>query len=226
MSQIMNMATAIEVPYSAEEIANALWADFSREVHAVYQMARQGNDINVQSELRRVVHAMYNQLVDNEAFREAFRNCPEPHLLKAPSWSSTLYEDQHLHVGLLSVYRGRDIPLHDHPDSYGVTLVLSGIAQIRYANVVERIYDNNLVKLEIGRSRERMPGQVCWFFEDDRNLHSIEATTATAQLLVMHFPPVAQDKQAFYFPIDNKPCTDGEYILARRVSIKRNTLKV
>jgi hypothetical protein len=195
-----------------EQYAHALQQAFVATPDAEQAMAQ---------ELRQATHWLYNALVEEPNFRNRFLLCPEREDCDAPTWSQTLYESKSIRAGLLSVYRDTPVPLHDHPGSIGVTLVLSGVAKVEYATIVDSANTQGLATLELIRVRERLPGQVCWFFEHDRNIHGIEAITASALLLVMHLPNIDAEKQNLYFPVNETRPDEGNTFLANRVKLRR-----
>jgi hypothetical protein len=199
-----------------EPCLDTLWNNFARQLDAIYQQAKQDSSTSVQHALRRLTQETYNQLVYDEDFLAAMCEGSDPDLCELPVNIVPLFNNDTISVGLMSVYRNCGVvPLHDHPGAYGVTLVLSGIAKVTYASVIERD-DEDMVRLRIDMMRERLPGQVCWFFDGERDLHSIESTTSSAQLLVINTPLLHGQKQSFYQLANQQP-SEGATTIARRV---------
>jgi hypothetical protein len=199
---------------------DTLWMHFASEVEAIYQRASEDSSLSVQQALRHITHETYNQLVYDEDFLAAFTEGTDPDLCELPVNIVPLFENERIKVGLMSVYRNcGTVPLHDHPGAYGVTLVLSGIAKVSHASVIERDPDNTMVRLKVERVRERLPGQVCWFFDSENDLHSIEAATSSAQLLVTQIASEDAGSQAFYYPSNQQSVAQGGTSIAKRVPI-------
>jgi hypothetical protein len=220
MSQIAKKLP--ESPVSITGIEAKYWRQFAKNVMQLLASAK-NTSIPVQKSLRSITHKFYDQLVDDPLFREQFRAWSETDKNLVPDWSAPLYEDDVLRAGLLGVYRDKPVPFHDHPGSAGITLILSGIARIHYADLMGKTSHSPLTPLKLVRTRERFPGEVCWFFENERNIHSIEAVTPGVMLLVIHLPPVNENKQALYFPVSSPTQIEGEHIMARRIEL--NALK-
>ena len=199
---------------------DTLWSNFASEVETIYRQTREDGNLSVQQALRHITHETYNQLVYDDDFLAAFTEGTDPDLCELPVNLVPLFRNDQISVGLMSVYRNCGVvPLHDHPGAYGVTLVLSGIARVSYASVIERDPDNTMVRLKVDRVRERLPGQVCWFFDGDNDLHSIEAATSSAQLLVTQIASEAAGGQAFYYPSNQQSVAQGGTSIAKRVPI-------
>ena len=216
----MSQALAEEQKEGAMSPAST-WEPFAAEVLKIYESAP-ATEQSMAEILRPLMHMLYNRVVEDEQFRNQLLQCPDSAGSGSPTWSSTLYESETIRAGLLSVYRDKPVPFHDHPGAIGITLVLSGVARIEYANFVSNNDNNGLVKLKTSRARERLPGQVCWFFEHDRNIHSVEAGTPNTVLLVIHMPHVDTEKQSLYFPVADEEREEGEVFMAHRVKAKRH----
>lgn len=200
---------------------DSLWTHFANEVETIYRQAEKDSSTSVQQALRRITQETYNQLVYNEDFLAAFCEGSDPDLCELPVHIVPLFKNDKVAVGLMSVYRNCGVvPLHDHPGAYGVSLVLSGIAKVTYASVIERDEDSDVVRLKMDWVRERLPGQVCWFFDGEKDLHSIEATSSSTQLLVIYMPSIDEDNQAYYYPASGQISAQGTTI-ARRVPVKQ-----
>jgi hypothetical protein len=197
-----------------------IWEQFASQLLTTYAAAPD-TEKSMAEILRPATHQLYNSVVDDNHFRDQFLQCPDSAGCGKPTWSATLYESDNIRAGLLSVYRDKPIPFHDHPGAIGVTLVLSGVARIEYANIVGDAHNKSLVELQLTRARERLPGQVCWFFEHDRNIHSVEAKTPNAVLLVIHVPHVELINQSLYFPVAEYQREEGETFMAHRVKPAR-----
>ena len=205
-------------------IPENVWESFAADALKAYE-APPSTEQSMAAVLRPAIHQLYNSIVEDPFFRDQFLQCPEPANGDTPTWSSTLYESENIRAGLLSVYRDKPVPFHDHPGAIGVTLVLSGVTRIEYANIIGNQEGHSLAELEMTRVRDRLPGQVCWFFEHDRNIHSVESKTPNAVLLVIHMPHIESEKQNMYFPVADYQLEEGEKFMANRVKIKRSQKK-
>lgn len=197
-----------------------IWEGFAATLAAAYAEAPD-TETAMADLLRSATHQFYNSILGDPDFREQFLRCPDSIGQGSPTWSTTLFSDENINAGLLAVYRDKPVPFHDHPGTLGVMLVLSGAVKIRYANPVDKQNAFGPVELEITRVRERLPGEVCWFFANDRNIHQLEATTADAVMLVAHLPHIDIERQSFYFPVGEYEPVEGGKLLAQRIRLKR-----
>jgi len=197
------------------------WEWFAGKLAAAYEQAPE-TEAAMAETLRMSTHQFYNWVVNDPEFRTQYLACPDSLGRGSITWSSRLYSDEQVSAGLLAIYRDKPVPFHDHPGTLGVMLVLSGAVKIRYADMANEREGAGAVDLKITRIRERLPGEVCWFFAKDRNIHQLEATSANAIMLVAHLPRVDVDKQSFYFPVGEYEAAEGHTLLAQRVRLNRS----
>ena len=203
-----------------ESRAGEHWLAFVAAIESIFQHHADDREA-LQYQLNQLVRQNYTSLLSEPELQQAMTDCPAKHELNTPSWWTTLYEDAHCHVALVAVYEGMAMPLHDHPGSQGVSVVLSGIAQIHLANCLELDQATGLAEIVIKDSKECEEQDVCWI-DKQHNLHSIEAKTNIAQVLVVHSPKVDREKQALYFPVEDKTWTSGQRIGFKRIRLRHN----
>ena len=85
-----------------------------------------------------------------------------------------VYEDMQIHAGLLVLPEHGFIPMHDHPHTIGITLVIKG--------------NPNIVQADSGTSlphhrRRLSPGEISFTFPSKRNIHGYESRLGSAALL-------------------------------------------
>lgn len=205
-----------------EELASSPqgWKWFADKLAAAYTQAPE-TEAAMADLLRPSTHQFYNWIVNDPEFRNQFLGCPDSIGRGSPTWSSLLYSDDKVDGGLLAVYRDKPVPFHDHPGALGVLLVLSGAINIRYAEHVGQQDSAGPVELQITRVRQRLPGEVCWFSANERNIHQLEAATANTVMLVVHMSHSENIQKSFYFPIGKYEPVEGGTLLAQRIRLKR-----
>ena len=198
-----------------------IWAEFVDGIQAIYEHHTDDPD-DRQAALVRLVDAMYPALLNEPALQQAMTQCPPAGEHTTPSWWRSLHEDMTSQITLVAVYHGQAMPLHDHPGSRGLSLVLSGSAHIRYADIAEVDQASGIVQIVMADSQECSEKGVSSFDTDHNNLHSIEAMTPYAQVLVVHTPPIKREEQAFYFPLLAKHWLPGQQLRAKRIKIRNH----
>jgi len=199
----------------------AIWAEFVDGIEAIYEHHTYHPD-DRQTALARLVAAMYPMLLSDPALQQAMVQCPQAGEHTSPSWWRTLHEDITSQITLVAVYQDQAMPLHDHPSSRGLSVVLSGRAHIRYADVVQLDQASGIAEIVMADSQECQEQEISSFDSDHNNLHSIEAMTPCAQVLVVHTPPIKREEQAFYFPLLPKQWLPGQQLRTKRIKIRNN----
>jgi len=208
VTQLLNTET--QPTWTSEEDH---WQQFTSRVSAAFASAA---TMNGESEsamaglLSPAAQELYNRVASHHSISD-----------ELPNGSTVLFTDEHLKVGLQAVQKGNPIPLHDHPGSAGVVLVLTGIVNFQYANVIGDQTNPGPVELQIARIRNRQPGQVCWFHAEDRNIHRVEAKTDRAVILVAHLRQHEDGPRHMYFPVSDYEPAEGVRFLAHRMKILR-----
>jgi len=196
------------------------WQRFATRVSAAY-------DATVESEsamanlLRPAAHQLYSWIVEEPGFHEQLSLCRNTVHNESPNGSKVLFADEHIKAGLQAIYRDNPIPLHDHPGTAGIVLVLSGVINFQYANISANQANPGPVELQIARVRDRLPGQVCWFHAEHRNIHRVEAKTGNAIMLVVHLRRGDAGPRHMYFPVSQYEPVEGIRFLAHCMTIKR-----
>ncbi len=198
-----------------------IWAEFVDGIQAIYEHhADHAQDR--QAALARLVKAMYPGLVNDAVLQQAIARCPQSSDPTRPGWWSTLHENAISHIALIAVYQGQAMPLHDHPGSHGLSVVLSGRAQVRQASIAELNPANGVAQINLDSIEELGQQQFSVFEQSQSNLHSIEAMTPMAHILAVHLPPIRREEQAYYFPLETKQWLPGQSLSTKRVKIRNN----
>ncbi|MGW8248771.1 MAG: hypothetical protein ACWGOV_11770 [Acidiferrobacterales bacterium] len=196
------------------------WQQFASRVSAALDAAPESEGAMI-GLLSPAAHQLYNWIAGGSDFRQQLSLCPDTNSSESSNWSKVLYADEHTKIGLQAVYQGIPIPLHDHPGSAGIVLVLSGAVNFQYANIIGSRTSPGPIELKIARIRNRLPGQVCWFHAEDRNIHRVEAKTDRAIILVAHLRQGDGGTRHMYFPVSDYEPVEGIRFLAHRMKIQR-----
>ena len=147
------------------------------------------------------VKQVYADLQHSRDFRElletARRFTPGK---QSPVFHETLVEDHHCRLSLIGIHRFAPIPVHDHPRTTGVQLVLHGRVQVRNYRISEVVREPSLVRLECVAESVLGVGSTAAVEDRTNNLHGLQALNLNAVCLALQAPPLAAERQAWYFP--------------------------
>ncbi|XP_067007756.1 2-aminoethanethiol dioxygenase [Anabrus simplex] len=122
---------------------------------------------------------------------------------KPPVTYIEIYEDSYFTIGIFILKPGAKIPLHDHPQMYGILKVLSGTVKIQSYNVLpnelqndsteEYSIKNTLLAEKVPEVHLNETSLACVLTPVDRNLHEIHSVNGAAAFLDILAPPYDSD---------------------------------
>lgn len=140
-------------------------------------------------------------------------------------------ESPQLGVGILTVYADQDIPLHDHPGSTGLLVILRGKVRIRSYNQVhnQESPSSPMVELQSTSDEILKPGQYWHFGTTENNVHTLQAIDGDCRIFDILFSPYQLQQRSFFMPIDPDHADAGNIMVRRltrfRESIFHNSTK-
>ncbi|MFK7844689.1 MAG: hypothetical protein AB8G77_05255 [Rhodothermales bacterium] len=147
------------------------------------------------------IKKVYADLQQSRDFRElieaARRFTPDK---QNSVFSETLLEDHQCRLSLIGINRFAPIPVHDHPHITGVSLIIHGRVQVRNYRIQEIVREPSLVKLECLADEILGAGSTIAIENGANNLHGLQSMNLNAVCLALQTPPLAADRQAWYFP--------------------------
>ncbi len=138
------------------------------------------------------------------------------------SWSwQTLFEDTQSRYGLLHLPANGYIPLHDHADAYGLSLVLEGnpvllSPDLKHRQGIHWISDQGI------RARQLHSGQISVIVPGNNNIHGFQGGQTPSTLLSLTTQKTDQDRH-WYFP-ENQDGIDSKNRLWRHLILSIFTL--
>lgn len=135
------------------------------------------------------------------------------------SFSSTLFEKDSFRVNLTAIKAGHEFPLHDHPDSAGITYILKGRANITLCDTSDEYYSKSQNNLSVKVNKIFSDGEISCFTKDKNNIHGLSALSEKCLMLIVHTNTDMLHEQSFYFSANKEKLT-GLQLLTRRLSKK------
>lgn len=131
-------------------------------------------------------------------------------------------ESPDISVGTLTVLKGNDIPLHDHPDSTGLLLVLNGSVQIKSFRIFGSPGAREQQPMELELTDEVLleVGEYGHFGPGTNNIHSLHAIDSDCRLYDVLFSPYTLHQRSFFMPI--VPENGSNNIFVTRLNKLRN----
>lgn len=129
-------------------------------------------------------------------------------------YSQSGFEEDQFHSGFLCLGKNSATPLHDHAESFALSLLLSGAVDISIYQRVENSLDN-LSRLVFKESRQLQPGNFTSLPADKTLIHKLSTTSQTACLLDIHYPQFFSDQRHWYLPVTS---SDDKQLSCQRIS--------
>lgn len=165
--------------------------------------------LNCARELHKNLYAY--QLLD---IKGASQHCSQ---LEKKLWSYKYLKSTELfHIGLLTICKDTNIPLHDHPDAYGFQYVISGYVKIQeYQHSADKKVKQSISSLQKIAEYNLKKGGISVFQPVVGNIHKINSISTSSVLLSMQLHPLQAQERSWYFPINALP--DSKETLFSRI---------
>ena len=152
-------------------------------------------------QLIEVVSRLKNCMRNNQHFRKTFNRAK----YFVPSAENPLYLEP-LSIGkdhrltLIALIRGNHIPVHDHPGTTSIQLILQGRIRVRHFRIVGG-NNRSLVNLRCSSDRILSRDDISVIGTKKDNLHGLEAESSRAICVSLQLPPCTSDNQSWFFPV-------------------------
>lgn len=165
---------------------------------------------------------LYSQMLNNSKYQHAIERA-KIDMIKDNNLVISLFENSSLHVNLVSLKFGSDLPLHDHPGSAGSMMVISGDVRVIVCEESIPVSKTNQSRtlLTVTENKIFSTGETSCFTLNKHNIHSFEALTDRAVLMVVHTPPFAVTQQSYFFTAAPLQKVSSQ-VLAQRVRVQAN----
>ena len=140
-------------------------------------------------------------------------------------WMSALDKPE-CSAGTLTVFVDQAIPLHDHPGSTGLLLMLQGSARVSSYRLVESdaLKQPSTLKLEQTGETMLAVGQFTHFGPGENNIHSLQAIDQDCILFDLLFSPYQPHQRCFYMPVTSSS-EEGVLYVSRLRKLHSSTCK-
>ena len=171
--------------------------------------------------LAKMLHhlAWLHQIMDErmDEYRDAIQHNNHCDTVQPWGWLP-LIEREDVRGGILSVGRQHPIPLHDHPGTFGVLMILAGEIRVtQYDRIDARQPSGATVKLCNRNIHHLGPRDVSIFQPDLGNLHQLQAISDDCMIVEFMFEPYAWEQRSWYFTLPEAKRGD-DCVMARRVT--------
>lgn len=126
------------------------------------------------------------------------------------------FEQEQFHSGFLFMGQQSATPLHDHAESFALSLLLSGAANISIYQRVEKP-QSDLSHLVFKEMLPLQPGNFTSLPADNTLIHKLSTTSQTACLLDIHYPQFSSNQRYWYLPITS----DDKQMACQRIAERK-----
>ena len=180
---------------------NALIHDFTLQVMRHWNNLEEGNEHSQQWLTKRFL-PLYHSSKSHHTFQEMLHtDAIRVNTDKGYLWSS-LYENEQCRMGLLHIPAGSEIPLHDHRECIGVSLVIKGNPIISHYDLPKdnKAYISTLNK-ENSSEHHAKNGDLSYIFPQKGNIHGFSSSSQSDTILLnIIFQKKSPEMRHYYLP--------------------------
>lgn len=192
---------------------NSMWINIAEQMQQ-----KQGNPAKLARWAEVTLPELHQQLLLDTEYQENLSQAQTCSVMRY-SESIPLFENSQIKASLVTIQTGKSLPLHDHPGASGTMMVIDGEVSIHHCNA-EQSQNGSPLTLEVIETTNLLRGQVSWFTDSEKNIHSIGTETHRAVLLIIHTPGFSAHQQSFYFPLT------GKLVAGSRVKVQKIRARV
>ena len=160
-----------------------------------------GRDLDGDS-LAPIIHEIFTDISDCLEFRKIINaGCQFIPQCGKPIFCEVLSKDKIHRLSVIGVHRLSRLPVHDHPGTRSIQLLLHGRLTVRRFHVLNALSSKGTVILQSGKEQVLGVGETSVIDEDSYNLHSLVTREHNAICLSLQLPPCNSNHQSWYFPL-------------------------
>lgn len=129
-----------------------------------------------------------------------------------------LIENEYLRVGLLTLDETNTIPIHDHPGSTGLLVILEGhlqVQQFQYRESSISPSPRRMVEMEQVNRQQLGPGEFTAFSPTQGNIHSLCAYNGPCLILDVLLAPYRNEDRTWYMPLEDNDLSEPHFSAVR-----------
>lgn len=180
-----------------------VWQDFANSIAVMGDDNGYGDNDEMCSVLNHNTVLMHKLLMSSATYRNIV-NSNFSRLVRTKHWGwRSIYEDELGRVGLFSVYRNAPVPMHDHPGTHGVLMVIEGEVEVERYTLQEQCRNRNesgIVDLDFCERKILKPFEITWFQEKEGNIHGLKGLSDQCVMLKIQLPRGVNSNRSWYFP--------------------------
>lgn len=141
----------------------------------------------------------------------------DQHADRGWSWAG-LIDNEYLRVGLLSLNEESTIPIHDHPGSSGLLMILEGHLRIQeYRCHCASMSQSQRRMVEIEQVNRQLfgPGEFGAFSPTQGNIHSLQSFEGPCLILNILMSPYRNEDRTWYMPLEENGLSETHFIAVR-----------
>ena len=207
----MPLANNIENPQLQIMPESVLWEEFH------HNFLRHGSSFaKLEDWTKTSLFELHSRLLSNDKYLNYLETLSTDEMTNH-NLVSPIFKSKTLSVNLIAIEPGFDLPLHDHPNTSGAMMVISGNVHCLACEHVEAANNSHQSKalLKIAGNKHFQSNESNCFTPSKNNIHSFEALTERAILMVIHTPPTQDGHQSYFFAHTSKQNVGSEFLAQR-----------
>lgn len=169
-----------------------------------------------------IVNQFYKNIRSTDLFEQALLAAQRPTSSESYCTSVPIIEEPGMGCHLVALSQDQPLPIHDHPNSIGLLMVITGKLRVRVFDHISSGIAGQMDKLVLTRIDDIGKGETGFVSRSRDNLHSMESLSAKTIVLTIHTPSITSREQHYYFPL-SKQIKLNQQFSVRRLSLGAQT---
>lgn len=196
-----------------------IWREFLSGMRVALKRCKAGT-VGIEEIADHNIQLLHKELAKTTTFKAAVRNATTSQKDDHHWYWQSLLSSEKINAGLLTVYAGQPIPLHDHPGANGMIIVLQGKVRVSQYQLTQELNANHSANVALRKISDRHlgMGETDMFLHNRGNIHGMRALSQKCIILDILIPPQTSEERSWYLPtITDSDPVNSSHIFARRV---------